>query len=133
MESELRAELVGLDAIIHENLRHHAQLAAEVIRRRNEHFHLIDRKSRLLEEIHRLERYLQNIIVHLSKKELNCCQDACGICLTRHKKRTTVTLSCGHSFGRKCIQCWFNKKRKNECPFCKAKAVTMTSYDAITI
>lgn len=47
----------------------------------------------------------------------------CGVCLDSKPFRTEASLTCGHSFCKKCITSW--AKTETSCPFCRA---TFRSY-----
>ena len=129
MEETLRRELDTLAALLSENVNRQTQLMAQTININRQHLVLVQRHSIVQTEIHRLRTQLdieQEFIA--TKKELDCRQDSCGICLVSHQKRIIGTLSCGHSFGQRCIKSWFKKKGTNECPLCKARVSKMTCY-----
>ena len=63
-------------------------------------------------------------------------EDECAICLTKFNfsdRNSMITsevepdevskLLCGHVFHYECLKRWFQSTSKNECPFCRQKAL----------
>jgi hypothetical protein len=100
-----------------------------------------------VEDIHHAEynKYMNKMdtIHHLTKK--NCkvvcvklCEiqqlekEDCCICLTPHTWRDVVTTSCGHRFGKSCMEKLIEEKHAKECeivcPLCRNNEVKFTIY-----
>ena len=100
-----------------------------------------------VEDIHHAEynKYMKKMdtIHHLTKK--NCqvvyakpCEiqqlekEDCCICLTPHTWKDVVTTSCGHRFGKSCMEKLIEKKHAKECeitcPLCRNDEVKFMIY-----
>ena len=55
------------------------------------------------------------------KKDDDLCTTACPICIEEFKENEFCrTLTCSHSFHKRCIDHWFRKDH-SDCPMCRAK------------
>jgi hypothetical protein len=59
-------------------------------------------------------------------------EDSCSICCENHMLLESTVTSCGHCFGRKCLEQWINVKidaqEKPQCPLCKQEICQLVQY-----
>jgi hypothetical protein len=104
-----------IDGFVNEDDYKHCNEYLTYIEKRNEYFNNNDKVIKMWLSSSHHERF-----PILTEK----MADQCSICLKKHGKSCAVTLSCNHTFGKKCFNKWIDtcieiNKQQVTCPHCR--------------